>query len=68
MEKPILYEALRQYLTRSSTRPELLLSSVTLTVGRMARWTDVTPISHICCNIRDAAVAKNTIESLYFVL
>lgn len=34
MEKPILYEALRQYLTRSSTKPELPLFSVTLlTVG-----------------------------------
>ncbi|EGW07726.1 hypothetical protein I79_016410 [Cricetulus griseus] len=30
MEKPILYEALRQYLTRSSTKPELPLFSVTL--------------------------------------
>lgn len=31
MEKPIfLYEALRQYLTRSSTKQELLLFSVML--------------------------------------
>lgn len=30
----------------------------------MARWTDVTPISHICCNIRDAGAARNTSELL----
>lgn len=40
MEKPILYEALRQYLTRSSTRPEFGVFSVTVTVGQMARWAD----------------------------
>lgn len=58
MEKPIylffLYEALRQYLTRSSTKPELLLFSATsINVGLNGR-TDGTPISHICCNLRDA--------------
>lgn len=41
MESLFLYEALRQYLTRSSTRPELLVFSVTVTVGQMARWADV---------------------------
>lgn len=49
----VLYEALRQYLTRSSTKPELLLFSATLlTVGLKGRI-DVTPISHVCYNIRD---------------
>lgn len=43
----VLNEALRQYLTRSSTKPELLLFSATLlTVGLNGRI-DVTPISHV---------------------